>query len=257
MCINERLTYPSVTSVVRIARMTGLPRRLLRSREMHITGEESMENRRRERNEEQIRKWIEVVLPKCERATAGHVNLEEIKANGERPSSKPPIPDHALDLLEHEDNRYAAKCINPALQWLAENQGHLHFVTRLVMQEPALPRKWAEDSAEAGLYRKAVTKLEEYVEWRFPGERLRVAVDPKDEPVESRREAAYTDRRLTTADTDRRIVEELEEVEERTGLPRERAKLQLVAERDQTDNPIGMDRIRRAIQRMNDNEKAS
>lgn len=151
---------------------------------------------RRERNAEQVRKYLEVVMPKCERPTQGVVNMEEVLSSGAKPDSKPPIPDHGLDLIDHPDNRHAAARIKPALNWLAVTHGHLHFVTRSVAQDPAAPRSWTEDSPEAGLYRKAIAKIEEYIEWRWTATRLHVAVDPKDEPAESKRDAYLKDVKL-------------------------------------------------------------
>lgn len=207
-----------------------------------------------------ILKYLTIIEPRLERPTGGAtLNLQELEG---KPDSEPPLPDHALKLVCHEDNKRASKLIAPAMQWLAESFGHLHYVVRKAINDPAQTRAWAtgateDDQTQQQMFEAAITKLEEYIEWRYDEPRIEIAYDPEDEPSRNRREAAYTDRKLTTADTDRRIVEELEEVEERTGLPRERAKLQLVAERDRTDSPIGMDRIRRAIQRTNESEKAS
>lgn len=161
----------------------------------------SQENRRR-RNRDNISKYICIVRSKLERQTSGILNLEEMQ---NRPSSEPPIPDYTLDLLRHPDNIETSRLLSPALSWLAENHGHLHYITRLASSDPARTRAWAaaetEDAqTEARMFEEAIQRLEQYVEWRAPGVRLHVAYDPTDEPAESRMAARDQERRKTAED---------------------------------------------------------
>lgn len=160
-----------------------------------------MENRRR-RNQETISKYLCIIRAKLERQTSGVLNLEEMQ---NKPSSEPPMPDHMLALVRHEDNIETSKLLTPALSWLAETHGHLHYITRLASSDPARTRAWAagetEDAqTEARMFEEAVQRLEQYVEWRAPGSRLNIAYDPTDEPAESRMAARDQERRKTAED---------------------------------------------------------
>lgn len=163
---------------------------------MPITGEErAISKNRRRRNADHIRKYLTVVEPKLERQTGGAtLNMQEIASSGSKPESKPPMPEYAIGLVDHPDNRDASAKIRPAMGWLAETHGHLHYVARRAINDPAQTRTWAageteEDQVQQRMFDLAIAKLEEYIEWRYEEPRIEVAYDPEDEPANSRREA--------------------------------------------------------------------
>lgn len=110
-----------------------------------------------------------------------------------------PISDPGLNSIDNEDNRFAAKLVNPLIEeWLRYKHPSSYFV----VEEASLNHAHWEDERTAqdkklnSLFKRALTRLEAELNRRYPGVEITVKVSPKARRLQSK----YQERDLQRVD---------------------------------------------------------
>lgn len=169
---------------------------------------------KRQRNIHAIERYVTLLQPILERATAGRINLEQVR----KPESDPPMNQKALDLIKHPDNADATSTLEPIFhEMILSDTCSREYILWLVLAiagarhgDPSAVKQWQageteQDQLFAVLFEQALSYVADELERKYPGKEICVTLNPKDEPMASKKAAAYHDRKLDTNDALRRL----------------------------------------------------
>lgn len=182
---------------------------------------------RRTANLRAIERYVLQVRPARYPGTAGSV--VDIMLFTGKPESSPPHSKAGEDHLMSETNSEARRILENIIEhYLRGRYSDSYHILEAAPLEITAWRSWANVEAKEMLWRfgRALLEVEEELERRHPGLRLSVSVNPYDEPVATKREAADKDRSITARDSYRGIVRQLEALEFE-GYSREAAKAEM------------------------------
>lgn len=193
----------------------------------------------RKHNIHQVHRYVTLLQPLLERATSGIINMQELPT----PESDPPMNSKALALARHPTNVKAANRIEPIFRdmILSETSSKEYILWQVLAiagarhGDPRALKTWEAGETEQAqlfykLYKKALSYVADRLEENHPGEKINVATNPRDEPVESK---AHEDERvavLTVHDSYRRIAAEVHRLEAEEVITRE-AAITLISKR--------------------------
>jgi hypothetical protein len=131
-----------------------------------------------------------------------------LEAFDSKPTSSPPIPSKAFDIIDDPGNQRTARMLNYVLGQMRITDHPLYIMAGLVagfikpMQADELDhgavRRWrkgetATDRYRADLFDRTVIRMEEILEETWPKVSIQVNISRKDEPVESKIHARNQD----------------------------------------------------------------
>lgn len=180
---------------------------------------------RRRRNLRAIERYVTTIRAARFPGTAGSV-VETLTFTG-KPESSPPHTaagernlsvrnDNGDELPERVENAHTRRVVEPVIEgYLRRWHSDSYYILEAA---PTEIRSWkagaTQDAREhAWKFARAIAEVEAELEKRHPGVVLTVHVNPEDEPVDTKRQAADRDKSKDYRDSYRKIVEELEELE--------------------------------------------
>lgn len=176
-------------------------------------------NRRLERNAEAVGRFWQISREKGYKGTApGFFNYE-----ADKPESKSPASAWYDRFMGDPDHDVLWQYVVPTIEKIRKNRFPDYRPLLHIENDPGVVRQWEredaprEDKEMLRAFGYVCMLVAQMVEKQKPGVRIVVHSRPEDLPQPDKPTAAYEDRKRTTKDTNRAIVEELERVQKETG----------------------------------------